>query len=334
MEQQDRVYRQQIEYFLNKMDYPPEHLQGYQILQGGISGAATYRLQMIEGEFVCKITRAQSEQYGFERAQREFLFYQQLAPRVPLRVPHVVAHVRDPQGTALLLSAYQPSPPASQWQEEDYVEAARQIGELHATFWKNTEQIAQCSWLQRRKEHISKLQVKQVEAQWQAMQEDAHFVLLIPGHRFQRVIHFLPLILSLENLLIPFPLTVCHGDCHSDNVLRDKHGDLVWADWQEVGVGIGPEDLSFFFQRAFHAGGAVPYEAMISTYHKQIEAQTRQLLPTTRLGEVLDIIEVSAWILQWPGYLRQTSPQQLLKVLDRVDWLIDRLHRIETTKQR
>ena len=35
MEQQDRVYRQQIEYFLNKMDYPPEHLQGYQILQGG-----------------------------------------------------------------------------------------------------------------------------------------------------------------------------------------------------------------------------------------------------------------------------------------------------------
>jgi hypothetical protein len=65
---------------------------------------------------------------------------------------------------------------------------------------------------------------------------------------------------------------------------------------------------------------------MVSTYQKQIEAQTRQLLPMTRLGEVLDIIEVRAWILQWPGYLRQASPQQLLKVMDRVDWLLDRLH--------
>src|SRR6185312_1488331 len=104
MAQQDRMDRQQIEYFLNKMGYPPEHLQTYQILQGGISGAATYRLQMGEEEFVCKITHAQSEQYCFERAQREFLFYQQLAPRVPLRVPQVVGHVYDPQGIALLLS--------------------------------------------------------------------------------------------------------------------------------------------------------------------------------------------------------------------------------------
>lgn len=326
MEQQKRVDRQQLGYFLNKMGCPPEHLQGYQILQGGISGSATYRLQLGEGEFVCKITRAQSEQGVFERAQREFLFYQQLAPLVPLRVPHVVARVCDPQGIAFLLSAYQPSPPASQWQEQDYVEAARQIGELHATFWKTTEQMAQCSWLQRRNEHLSELQIKQAETQWQALQEDVDVGLLIPGHRFQRVIHFLPLLFSLENRLLAFPLTLCHGDCHSDNVLKNGHGDLIWADWQEIGMGIGPADLSFFFQRAFHAGGTVPYEAMIRTYQKQIEAHMRQLLPTNRLGEVLDIIEVSAWIVQWPGYLRQASPQKLLQVLDRIDRLIDRLH--------
>lgn len=325
MEQQERVDRQQLEYFLNKMGYPPEHLEGYQILQGGVSGAATYRLQLREGEFICKVTRAQSEQSIFERAQREFLFYQQLAPHVPLRIPHIVARVCDPHGIALLLSAYQPSPPASQWQEQEYVEAARQIGELHATFWKTTEQTAQYSWLQRPNEPMSELQIKQAETQWQALQEDVHVSRLIPGHRFQRVIHFFPLLFSLENRLLAFPLTLCHGDCHSDNVLRNRHGDLIWADWQEIGMGIGPADLSFFFQRAFHAGGTVPYEAMINTYQKQIEAHMRQRLPTSRLGEVLDIIEVSSWIVQWPDYLKQASSQKLLQVLDRIDWLIDRL---------
>jgi len=234
--------------------------------------------------------------------------------------------MRQPFKWRKILRAYQPSSAASQWQEEDYVEAARQMGELHATFWNNTEQLAPCSWLQRRTDHLSERQIQQAKAQWQAMQEDVRFVVLIPGHRLRRVMQFLPLIVPLENLLVPFPLTVCHGDCHSDNVLRDTHGELIWADWQEVGVGIGPEDLSFFFQRAFHTGSTLPYEAMITTYREQIEAQTRQPLPTTGLGEVLDIIEVRAWILQWPGYLGQASPQQLLKVLDRVDWLIDRLH--------
>jgi len=331
MTQQKWEPRQEIEYFLSKMHSSPEQLRGYQTLQGGISGAVTYRLQMVQGDLICKITHAQSDLSVLQRAQREYLFYQQMASSLPLRVPHMVAQVHDPKGIALLLTAYQAAPPAEQWQEEHYVAVAKQLGQFHAAFWRNTKQLAQSSWLRKSDENTSDLQMQQAEIQWQAIQQDPPVVSLIPRDRFQRVIHLLALIPFLENVLASFPLTMCHGDCHSGNVLRDEHGDLIWADWQEVRIGHGPEDLSFFFQRAFHAGSTVPYEAMTSTYHLQVEMRTSQPLSLTWLRDVLHIIELRNWVLHWPSFLRQESPQHLIRLLDRIDWLVDRLSLLSST---
>ncbi len=326
MKQLEWARRQEIEQCLKKMHRSPEQLQAYQILQGGSSGAATYRLQMTGEELVLKVTSMGSERSVRERAQRELSFYQTLVPRLTLLAPHMIAHVHDTKAIALLLTVYEPSAPPIQWQEQQYLKVAEQLAQLHASFWKNTEAVTQFSWLRREQWTLSVLQLQQATQQWQAIQNNPCFQPLIPLSRYQRVVHLLSLMGSVESLLTSFPLTVCHGDCHIDNLLRDRQGHLVWADWQEVGVGPGPADLSFFYQRAFKAGGTVPFEAMISTYHQQLEAETREQLPFALLQQVLDALELRAWLLTWPAYLMDVSPQWLASLFNRIDLLADRLH--------
>lgn len=55
-------------------------------------------------------------------------------------------------------------------------------------------------------------------------------------------------------------LTLCHGDCHLDNLLRDPDGRLIWADWQEARKGYGPSDLAFCLQRAEATGAAIAHD--------------------------------------------------------------------------
>jgi len=326
MKQQEWAHRQEIEHCLKKMHREPSQLQAYQILQGGISGAATYRLQMTGEELVLKVTSMESEQSVRERAQRELSFYQTLAPRLPLHVPHMIAHLHDTKAIALLLTVYEPSAPPIQWQEQQYLKVAEQLALLHASFWKNTELMTRFSWLCREQWTLSVLQLQRATQQWQTLQNNPCFQPLIPSSRYQRAVRILPLMGSMESLLASFPLTVCHGDCHIDNLLRDRQGQLVWADWQEVGVGPGPADLTFFYQRAFKAGGTVPFEAMISTYHQQLEVETREKLPFPLLQQVLDALELRAWLLTWPAYLMDVSPQWLASLFNRIDLLADRLH--------
>ena len=325
-QEKQRAHRQEIEYFLRRMQHSPEQLQHYHLLQGGISGATTYRLRMTDKELVCKITRTNSEPHVFARAFRELSFYLTLAPHLPVRVPEVVGYVQDERGIALLLTAYQPSPPASQWQEQHYLEIARQLGRLHALFWKRTTQLAQYSWLRTPEETDSVQQVQEATTQWQALQEDLRFAPVIPNSRFQRVNRLLSQMPQVESLLINFPLTLYHGDCHGDNVLRDGRGEVIWADWQEVGLGLGPADVSFFMQRAFFADGTVPHEAMLKAYHQQLEEQGVEGLPFALLQPTVDALEVRSWLLQWPPYLGYASPERLSKVLERVDLLSRRLH--------
>jgi aminoglycoside phosphotransferase (APT) family kinase protein len=57
---------------------------------------------------------------------------------------------------------------------------------------------------------------------------------------------------------VDLPACLIHGDLHAGNLLRDAEGASVWADWQEVGIGQGPEDLALLWQRAEFDGADRP----------------------------------------------------------------------------
>jgi hypothetical protein len=103
--------------------------------------------------------------------------------------------------------------------------------------------------------------------------------------------------------LEPFPRTLCHGDCHIGNLLRDGEGNLVWADWQEVGISRGPEDLSFPLQRAFPTGETCFAEAAITQYRARLEAETGEPVSLDDVRRAMDGYELRARLLEWPTYL-------------------------------
>ena len=66
-------------------------------------------------------------------------------------------------------------------------------------------------------------------------------------------------------------LTLCHGNDHLDNLLRDQDGTLIWADQQEVGIGYGPNDLTFLIQHAETNGANIAHDSVITTYCTALE---------------------------------------------------------------
>jgi aminoglycoside phosphotransferase (APT) family kinase protein len=129
-------------------------------------------------------------------------------------------------------------------------------------------------------------------------------------------------IAAVDAIIRSWPVALCHGDCHRDNFLRDNQGNLVWADWQEVGVGAGPEDLSFFWQRAAAAGDALPVEQMLVIYHERLQAQTGAAISLPAVQRVARASELRTTLLHWPFYLQQASVAQIVRLLQRIEQLL------------
>ena len=122
------------------------------------------------------------------------------------------------------------------------------------------------------------------------------------------------------------PTTLCHGDLHADNLLRGMGGEWIWADWQEVRLGPGVDDLAFFWARAFAvAGSPPPFDAMVRAYSAELQAVSGTQLEQERLAEALAWAELRSWLVDWPAYLGALPGATVERVLLQIDALIDRL---------
>ena len=220
-------------------------------LPGGISGSRTFRLDLADYQAVLKVTLAASEPFILQRVQRELAFYRTLAAQVPMRVPEVLAScANEAFACCLLLATYDAVSPPHLWKEADFLEVAELVADLHARFWDQATELSALPWLPVPPEQISAVKIQQAAEAWLALTDNVRFGRLLGPPRQQRLRDLLSRIPEFGALLLSLPLTLCHGDCHIGNLLRDSHGHLVWADWQEVRLGRGPEDLSFLQQRA------------------------------------------------------------------------------------
>ena len=293
----------------------------FEVLQGGVSGAYTYLVDLGAGLKVLKLTEATSAPWVLQRAQRELLFYRQLAPQVSLRVPQLLASYSDGTGaTALLFVAYRPPEPPDRWGKAHYRYVAQQLAFFHTLFWDTTEKLAPYPWLKRVSPDGLKQHLPQAHAAWQALFEQPRLAETFTAHTRQMIAHLLPRVPTLSERITAFPRTLCHGDCHMGNLLHDQQGDLLWADWQEIGVGCGPEDLAFFLQRAQASGGGVPYASAVEAYQEQLEKLDRPV-SLEAIRRVVAVSELCTRLVHWPGYLNQASARQVADHLERINLL-------------
>lgn len=82
----DPVHRRRITACLTRMGFDSTSW-GYEVLPGGISGVATYRVRVANEYLILKIVEATHPRDVRERAAREILFYRNLTDRIPVHVP-------------------------------------------------------------------------------------------------------------------------------------------------------------------------------------------------------------------------------------------------------
>lgn len=104
-----------------------------------------------------------------------------------------------------------------------------------------------------------------------------------------------------------------HGDCHTENIVRDEDGRFRWIDWQEARTGDGFSDLAFVWQRAEFAGARPPREEMTQAY-----ASARGLTVDHDVRRSLDSAELRLLFLAWPPFLGHGSPASRRHLSDRL----------------
>lgn len=315
-----------IRFALGKMQFD-EPLLDCTLLQGGSSGAGVYKLRFATREAVLKMAGAGNGEVVWQRAQREQAFYRELASQLPIVTPTVLAAFIDTEFSALLLPLYLPSPAPAEWRESDFLEVARQLGRFHARFWDKTRQLAHLEWLKplRTEVEVKEADIQRARGYWQALRDIPHFAELFSPTTDQRLNHLLDHMLEVDGRMNALPLTICHGDCNSPNVLRDEAGHLIWTDWQEVRLGCGPEDLSFFLQQGGIWGAVIPRPAVLDAYHAVLETETGLSISRSSIEQVMDAAELWSRTLYWPAYLRGAPAAQLAEMLQLIFRLADKL---------
>jgi hypothetical protein len=307
-------------------DPPAPQPDAYKLLAGGMSGSFVYDVRLGDTRAVLKMTLPTSPHVALAQARREAWFYEHLAPRVPLLVPRPLAlHVDEARGISILLNAYQPSPPAPRWSDRHYVEIASQLGRLHGSFWGKVAGLAAFQWLRPEPRPAMPVRCRQASMTWRDMGEREALRDGVIPRRLQTVQRLLERLSAREQPPPTMPPTLCHGDCHTGNILHGAAGEWMWADWQAVHIGSGAEDLSFFCQRALAAGGILPREAMVDAYRAAIAAEVEDVPTAERIEHALAWAELTSWLLDWPPYLTNAPAHKLGRVLDRIDSVVDRL---------
>jgi aminoglycoside phosphotransferase (APT) family kinase protein len=281
-----------IDRWLNLLDVqwrPTSVLQ----LAGGRSDAGVFLLDADGRRLVLKVTTSAAWK---PQASRELRFYEDLAPILPIRVPELLAATASEAGVCLLMSAHDPSGKASEWSGGRWVEAASRAGQLH----RQVEMADPPAWLSRVPEPSHDGIARAVE-QWKRL-----------GHRV--VADQLPRLLpELTRLLAETRPIIIHGDCHVGNFLLSAEGELVWADWQEVALGAGPEDLALLWQRAEFDGARPPRPEMMRAY-----SDARETVMDEAFERLVLAAELRLLFLEWPHFLPYGDERQRKTMVERL----------------
>jgi aminoglycoside phosphotransferase len=256
---------------------------------GGASGAAVHRVTVGGRDVVLKVASGPDRQ----GAGRELRFYRELAHRVPVLVPKLLAGVEHADGTCLLLESAGAAPTKWSW-----VDLAAELGGLHRN------RPAAWSWV-KTPHTATNTELAAAERFWQAQ---GYGPLLAPVWSTFG---------SLAAAVARLPTCLQHGDCHLGNILVDPADRYVWIDWQEVGIGHGPEDLALLWQRAEFNGLTPPREAMRTAY-----ARGRAIPADATLRMATIAAELTMLLLSWPFHLLRGAEPARARLLRRLESLV------------
>jgi hypothetical protein len=205
---------------------------------------------------------------------RETSFYREVAPKVGIRTPRVLANLFDPatHDFVLLFEDLTPARGGDQLfgcSVEDAALAMREIAQLHAPFWGHAS-VDQMPWLS-----LPEPAAAAIEGMFPdiANMFRERFAAHLEREVMAAAMKLVPL---AHQLLFPAPSqpTIIHGDFRLDNVLFDAKGGawpLATLDWQTVTRGRGTLDAAYFLGSGLRAWDRADHETeLLRIYHESL----------------------------------------------------------------
>ena len=213
-------------------------------LEGEVGVPATLAAKLSAQDATSRGTAATFGLYA-----KEVAFYDEVAPHLAVRLPHVRFAAIDESGADFILLFEDLGPARGGDQTEgcsldDARAAMRQAAAFHAPSWKNDVVLA-LDWL-RPKDEVS-IQVKALYPQAQAVWRERYADMLKPD--YMRLCEDVAAATELVFGTAPEPVSLVHGDFRLDNMLFDIKGGaepLAVLDWQTVTLGHPMTDIGYF----------------------------------------------------------------------------------------
>lgn len=254
----------------------------------GQSGTLVVRGSHGGRSVVLKITR---DGRRLQRARSELRLIAERPGRLDRILPRYVAGHQNESVVCLAIQEHRPLPHPGQLTHDDWTTIATSIGHVHQvptpTWWPTTRNAAP-----------TPMQLSRAADSW------THLGYQDAARRAARILSDTATI-----RMDPSP-TFTHGDCHTENAVRDDHGMIRWIDWQDARPGDGLGDIVFLWQRAEFAGARPPREAMLMAY-----CTARDIAAGPALRTLLDVAELRILFISWPPFLPNgsASAQQMMK---------------------
>ena len=246
--------------------------------------------------------RAIGDHYNFY--EREGRFYEQLADKVPLRIPQCYWNHIDPEAGSfgMLLEDLGDRTMISQIAGVSgtrAAEAVRALGRLHGAWWSSPS-LESLGWMPRLDDPINLAAGEQYRNAWLLFVERIGAAIppeaIRVGERVQHVFEDL-----LRTGIGEAPITVCHGDFRADNLMFDDQsaGDDAVAvlDWQITYRGPAITDVAYFLcQSLTIEERRAREEALVRTWYDEVVA--------TALRETGTALDGYPFEVAWAQYRR------------------------------
>ncbi|MDQ6695685.1 MAG: aminoglycoside phosphotransferase family protein [Chloroflexota bacterium] len=310
-------------------------------LTGGASGSPVYRLNVSyrgsaedcidAGSMLSLILKRGANHKGAilaGSAQREASFYRTLAQQLPVRTPRMLLTAEDIVGEPmqpLIVSASSTLAqgweglgfdsdwvlmeavtsevvfPQSSWTAEHYRIALSSLADLHAAWWGSPPDPTDYPWVWMPTGHHTEGLIREAREALMEIGKASWGERFFPKERLHAWLMLLDNPTPLFNMLSGMPQTLIHGDYWPGNISMRADGPAVY-DWQLVGVGPAPYDLSCFHSSSRWWFGRLPLSLteMRNHYLERLNEQLGKKVDRYCFDMGMDAARAWRFAVLWP----------------------------------
>lgn len=218
---------------------------------------------------------------------REVAFFEQLAAKVPVRVPSMYHGECDPETSSFVvvmedMAGMRIVDQLGGMAVEDAEVAVDALAGWHAIWWRDADHLAEAGVAVSLGDPVYPAVLPIVFGEgWEKMtsEMDVAPAMAAIGPRWTDAMPQL-----LQDLAAQ-PATLCHGDYRADNILFQADGSPVLLDFQLTGTGSGAYDLAYFMTQSLEADVAEAHERRL--FERYRDALRTAGVPEGDLGDDL-----------------------------------------------